>query len=167
MRVVNSTVACWTEPSVNIVVHELPGAQTYGRFPGGRVKFNGYTAMFFGTGKINVLGLRNLDHIDDMLLELAAYLACAGYNVQVKGVLRNVVVSSNLKRRINLTDMYYRLKGFGVKCMLELEMYPALRAWHGWSALIYHTGTIIVTGAHTPSVAKEACMWLGAIVSIA
>ena len=149
VRVVNSTIACVTTPKVNINLSKLPNSRKFSRFPGASVRFDGYTAMFFASGRINVLGLKNLELLELTMDSLSKYLGSAGYNVEVNGTVKNVVTFAAGTERVNLARSYDYIKRCGCFCMLEQELYPALRIWHKdkkWTALVYHTGNLIVTG---------------------
>jgi TATA-box binding protein (TBP) (component of TFIID and TFIIIB) len=159
VRVVNSTIACITQPKVHIHLSNLPKSRQYRRFPGASVRFDGYTAMFFASGRINVLGLKNLEHLEATMQVLTDYLRSAGYNVDVKGTVKNVVTFAAGNCRVNLARSYDYIKSCGCICMLEQELYPALRIWqqdYKWTAMVYHTGNLIVTGTANVSEAFEA-----------
>lgn len=159
MSVVNSTICCTTVPHTAIDLQQLPNACTYSRFPGVSVRFEGYTAMFFASGRINVLGLRDLRRQDTVMEALSAYLSQAGFNVRISGTVKNVVVFGTLPGRISLNRSFVSIRELGFTCMLEQELYPALRIWpkdRSWTALVYHTGKVIVTGASDVHVAISA-----------
>jgi TATA-box binding protein (TBP) (component of TFIID and TFIIIB) len=149
MRVVNSTIACCSEPQVTVNLQKLPAATTYTRFPGAKVRFGNFTVMFFESGKMNLLGLKDISLLDACLAQVATYMCKAGYNVTVKGHLKNIVVTTKFPAPVNLPDAYGKLREHRYKCMLELELYPAIRVWSTWTALVYHTGQVIVTGLKT------------------
>lgn len=167
MRIVNTTIACSTEPRVKLRLKSLPNCVHYKKFPGVKIRFQGFTAMIFRSGKINLLGLKTLDRLDQIFCDIAVYLSRAGYDVKVQGCIKNIVITTTVDSGINLTASYNRFKAMGFKCMLELELYPALRVWNKWTALIYHSGTIIVTGVCEAQLAEITCKWLEATVCIA
>jgi TATA-box binding protein (TBP) (component of TFIID and TFIIIB) len=160
MQIVNSTIACHTKPTIRIRLETLPGAKLYPKFPGAKVRFHGFSAMFFRSGKINVLGLRKVQNLNRTMQELTRYLSDAGYPVSVEGKVNNVVVSNKLGTSVNLEAAYALFRKNDCRCMLELELYPALRIWHGWTAMVYHTGAIILTGLADPDAAIEAMTWI-------
>lgn len=159
MAVVNSTVTAYTKPLIRINLQNLPNAQTFPKFPAAKVKFPGYTAMIFASGKINVLGSRNPD-IDEMKTAIEEYLQNAGYNTTVSCTVKNIVVSGTLKKHVNLVQLYTCLKSCSIYCIYEPETYPAIRIWHECSVLVYHTGKIIVTGTKCKQTAQAKFMWI-------
>jgi len=148
VRIVNSTICCKLQGS--LYLDRLPNARTYPKFPGASVRFDEFTAMFFQSGRINVLGLRNLNHLDTAIHVLKDYLKHTGVDTNLTGEVKNVVAVGKFGKAINLPRLHSRLQQLGFTCMLEQELYPALRVWprhERWAALVYHTGKVIVTGA--------------------
>ena len=146
MPIVNSTIACCTDPPVHIRLEELPGATRYPRFPGAKIRLDGFTAMIFRSGKLNIVGLKNLSRLNEAVQSVTAFIREAGYPVSLIAELQNVVVSDKLYKTINLPDAHRKLIKSGYSSMLELELYPAIRVWKFWTGMIYHTGSIIITG---------------------
>jgi TATA-box binding protein (TBP) (component of TFIID and TFIIIB) len=165
MEVVNSTVACQLVPPTKIDVTNLPNAKVYRQFPGVKVRFENFTAMIFGSGKINVLGYRTPSKLETVARTLEEYLEKAGYaSVTVTCIVKNVVLSASLHKRINLQHAYTSFKTKGFTCILELEMYPGLRVHDGKvTSLVYHTGAVIVTGTSDVS---YACCFMSQLLAL-
>lgn len=148
VEVVNSTISCWTDAGTKLNLGTIPGAKLYKRFPGAKVTFNGFTAMLFKTGKVNILGLRDLERVVDAVGKVTKLICSTGHDVRLKWEVKNVVTVCRLPSHIDLESVHGRLRDMEGHSMLELELYPALRIWNAqWTALMYHTGVIIVTGA--------------------
>lgn len=163
MEVVNSTLSCELCPPTKLSLGDLRGSTTFRQFPGVKVRFDAFTAMFFRSGKVNVLGYRSPDDLTVVASAIEKYLHKVGYtSVVVKCHIKNVVVSASLHSRINLEKAYGLLRDNGCRCLLELEMYPGLRvrAKDKTSSLVYHTGAVIVTGTSDLTHARSFMSWL-------
>lgn len=137
------------------------------RFTGkATMTFNGYTAMVYASGKVTVVGLKDLSKLNETIpTEIQRFLRQQGYQVEITGHrVRNHVFCGNLDKTIPLDDSYRKLLAVKPidgtwRIIYEYDQYPAIRlsvAGQG-TAVIYGSGKVIVSGAADYNMGHAFC----------
>lgn len=149
IRMVNSTAVITPAAVTPLSLETLPGARTYPRFPGARIRFAGFTLLAFRSGSLVVVGAKDLTVLSEAKQKVQDFLNSCGYQefraIELK--ITNFVFAATMNGTLDLTAAHQHLRSMGRTSFYEMELYPALRVWQSeGTLLIYATGKVILTG---------------------
>lgn len=162
-NVVGST-SLETEIDVGVLAEDIEtGAHTQDDFCGLVYSPDGFDAslLAFRTGKIIVAGAKSSDEVEDVCGMFFSELESLGLNTPPTSsvVVENIVCTADLKTNFNLNTLAI---GFGLEEVeYEPEQFNGL-VYHqdttdiGVTFLIFHNGSIVITGAKTYNQTEKA-----------
>lgn len=143
-----------------------PGIRHKPNFDGKVSKaFNGYTAMIYNSGKVTIIGVRDLAVLPRAEAEIKQFLGNQGYDFESCGTqIRNCIYTGTVGKKLNLGEVFgkiLKIKPTDGSWHLEYEHehYPAvvLRVQGAGTAMVYSSGKVITTGVSDPTVGRKFC----------
>lgn len=121
------------------------------RFSGASLRLEKCTILLFRTGKLVIVGAKNIEECSDAAKTIQTMLEALDYPAQLdKITVTNMVGSGCMKQAINLPKLWKTLSNNGYRPSYEPELFPGLINRTGNSTVtVFTSGKFNIVGAKT------------------